>query len=173
MGRFRGPIFVISFFAIAVPLSAQQDQQVTTWYVVRHADRDGGTDRLTTAGEQRAEHLKTLMKPLRVNAVYSTDTKRTQQTAGPTASALKLPVIKYGKLSQMWFEKIKKNHRGEVVLIVAHSNTAGKIVEGLGGKGDFSIGEDEYDNLFVVTTGKQGSKAMRLKFGAKPGSDQK
>ena len=175
MGRFCLPIFLIYYVLISIPdseqLCAQQKQQVTTWYVVRHADRDGEKDLLTKAGQQRAETLKELMKTLRVNVVYSTDTKRTRDTAAPTAKALRLSVTTYGTLSKDWFEKIKKGHRGDVVLIVAHSNTAGKIVQGLGGKGDFSIGEHEYDSLFVVTIDKQGSKALRLKFGAKPVSD--
>jgi hypothetical protein len=60
---------------------------------------------------------------------------------------------------------------GHVVLIVAHSNTAGSITIGLGAKGDFSIAEDEFDNLFVVTTDDFQTAAVRLKYGQPPVSE--
>ena len=142
-----------------------QDFHPTTFYVVRHADRDGTNDALTQAGEKRAEQLAVLMKALRVDAIFSTDTQRTQLTAKPTADALGIEVISYGQLDDAWFEKIKAEHQGKVVLIVGHSNTSGQIVNGLGGKGDFSLEENEYDNLFIVTTTEQGATAIRVDFG--------
>ena len=111
------------------------------------------------------------MKTLRVDAVYSTDTKRTKRTARPTAKALNLSVVIYGQLTKEWFERIKSKHRGQVVLIVGHSNTAGRIVNGLGGEGDFSMSDDEYENLFVVSTGEGTSKVVRLKFGERTKSN--
>lgn len=147
---------------------SQQATSSTTWYVVRHADRDGSEDALTRAGVERSERLADLMKILRVTHVYSTDTQRTRNTAGPTATKLSLPIKVYGNLEKAWFEQLKKKHAGDVVLIVGHSNTADKIVEGLGGKGDFSIGDDEYDSLFVVSTMGEKAQAMRIRFGSKP-----
>ena len=158
------------FGLLLAQLSLAQEPETTTWLIVRHADRAGSDDALTKEGERRADQLADLMKTLRVGAVYSTNTQRTQRTVEPTATALNLSVTKYGALSDAWFDQIKSKHRGAVVLIVAHSNTAGQIVHGLGSQGDFSLDEDEFDSLFIVTTGDQGSTAVRLKYGDPSGA---
>ena len=144
---------------------SQEVVDSTTWYVVRHADRDGSNDALTPEGVERSQHLADLMEILRVTHIYSTDTKRTRNTASPTASKLSLPVVVYGDLDRDWFAGLKKKHVGDVVLIVGHSNTADRIVEGLGGQGDFSLDDDEYDSLFVVSTRGPESRSMRIRFG--------
>jgi phosphohistidine phosphatase SixA len=148
---------------------SQEVTPPTTWYVVRHADRDGSHDALTEAGVQRSDRLAELMQILRVNHIYSTDTKRTRNTAGPTAAKMSLPVKLYGDLDKAWFDQLKGKHPGDVVLIVGHSNTADKIVEGLGGKGNFSLDDDEYDSLFVVSTKGQEARAMRIRYGSQSG----
>jgi broad specificity phosphatase PhoE len=166
-------LFVLGLLSCvgAEKLSAQ-DFQSTTFYVVRHADRDGSNDSLTEAGIARAKQLAILMKTFRVEAIYSTDTERTQNTAKPTAEALDLDVTSYGDLTDDWFQKLKTDHAGQAVLIVGHSNTSGQIVNGLGGAGDFSLEEDEYENLFIVTTKPDGATAIKIDFGAADHSDQ-
>lgn len=72
-------------------------------------------------------------------------------------------------LDKSWFDQIKEKHPGDVVLIVGHSNTADKIVEGLGGKGNFSLDDDEYDSLFVVSTKGREARAMRIRYGSQSG----
>lgn len=148
---------------------SQEVTPPTTWYVVRHADRDGSEDALTEAGVQRSDRLAELMQILRVNHIYSTDTERTRNTAGPTAAKMSLPVKLYGDLDKAWFDQIKEKHPGDVVLLVGHSNTVDKIVEGLGGTGDFSVEDDEYDSLFIVSTMGQQARAMRIRYGSQPG----
>ncbi len=158
----------VTAFAVVLSVSIQacaQESQPSTWLIVRHADRPGEEDAITPAGEQRAEQLAQLAKTLRVQAVYSTDTQRTRRTAEPTAKALKLEIATYSTLNEDWYKELKSRHAGQVVLIVGHSNTAGKIVNGLGAPGDFSIGDDDFDNLFIVTTTDSQSSAVRLKFG--------
>lgn len=81
---------------------------------------------------------------------------------------MNLEIATYDTMNDDWFKQLKTRHAGQVVLIVAHSNTAGKIVNGLGAKGDFSIAEDIFDNLFVVTTSASQSTAVRLKYGEPP-----
>lgn len=163
MYQFAFRVFV--FFCLLQTLSQAQELQPTTFYIVRHAERAATGDALTKAGVQRAEELATLMKSLRVSAVYSTDTQRTQSTAKPTAKAMELTVNSYGELNEAWFEELKDRHQGQAVLIVGHSNTSGMIVNGLGGKGDFSLQEDEYDNLFVLTVSDDEARAIKVKFG--------
>lgn len=158
----------VTAFAVVLIVAIQawaQESQSTTWLIVRHADRPGEEDAITPAGEQRAEQLAQLAKTLRVQAVYSTDFQRTRRTAEPTANALKLDITTYATLTDEWFKELKSHHAGQVVLIVGHSNTAGKIVNGLGADGDFLISDDDFDNLFIVTTSDSQSTAVRLKYG--------
>ncbi len=162
MNRFAFSVLILVFLS---PALFGQELQTTTFYIVRHADRDGVNDALTEAGKKRAEELAALMKILRVNAIYSTDTQRTQSTAKPTADALGLSIDSYDELSSTWFDDLKSNHQGKVVLIVGHSNTSGMIANGLGGEGDFTLGEDEYDNLFIVNVSENGTHAMRIRYG--------
>ena len=154
-------------FLVASESVAQQLPAPPTWYVVRHADRDGGDDALTPAGFSRSDTLANLMEVLRVTHIYSTDTQRTRDTAAPTAAKLSLPVTLYGDHTKQWFDGLKATHPGDVVMIVGHSNTVDKIVEGLGGRGDFKVTDDEYDSLFVVSTGGDKTRAMRVRFGQK------
>jgi len=155
---------LLTFF-LSAHLAAQDAPATTTFYVVRHADRAGEADELTEPGKQRARDLSELMKHLRIGAIYSTDTKRTRATAGPTAKALELETTLYGDLTEDWFNKMKTDHQGKAVLIVGHSNTSGEIVKGFGGQGDFTIEHDEYDSLFVVSIAGESVSAMRLRFG--------
>ena len=154
---------MVSFMALH---AWAQESGPTTWLVVRHADRAGEDDAITPAGEERAEQLAQLAKVLRVEAVYSTDFQRTRRTAEPAANELNLEINSYGELNDDWFRELKLRHAGHVVLIVGHSNTAGKIVNGLGVEGEFLIADDEFDSLFVVRTHGPDSAAFRLHYGA-------
>ncbi len=164
-------LFVLALCLLAPVGVNAQDSQTTTFFVVRHADRNGQKDELTKAGEQRAEVLRDMMKMYRVSAVYSTKYERTQKTAAPTAKAINVPVTTYDQLTKAWFDELKKKHAGKAVLIVGHSNTSGHIAAGLGGEGDFSISENEYDSLFVVTITKSKPQSVRLRFGADTSQD--
>lgn len=170
--------FGLQIIAIALLASwanttcAQNAPEAGTFYIVRHADRDGSNDALTSEGVERANHLRELMKTLQIDAIFSTDTVRTKSTAAPTATALGLEVQIYGDLTPEWFEQIKTEHTGKAVLIVGHSNTSGLIAKGLGGQGDFEIEEDEYQSLFVVTTGVGGAASVRLRYGKRQEIDE-
>ncbi|MFK7769854.1 MAG: histidine phosphatase family protein [Mariniblastus sp.] len=152
---------------MAASASAQEapNPKSTTWIVVRHADREGRKDELNEAGKIRAAKLVEIATLLRVTEIYSTDWVRTKTTAQPTAEKLKLEVQIYKKHDAEALNALKVKHAGAVVMIVGHSNTVGPIVNGLGGKGDFAVGHDDYDDLFIVTTDEKSTRAVRLKFG--------
>jgi broad specificity phosphatase PhoE len=137
----------------------------TTWLVVRHAERDGENDALTDAGKTRAEVLQQLGTVLNVSAVYSTDFVRTKSTAQLLANSLGQEIQLYGQATDEWFEEVRKENEGGVVLIVGHSNTAGVIAGKLAGIEPFAIGHDEYDSLFVVASAGDESSVVRLKYG--------
>ncbi|MCA8970992.1 MAG: histidine phosphatase family protein [Planctomycetes bacterium] len=146
-----------------------------TFFLVRHADRDGKKDALTEAGLRRAHALRDFLLKQRVRAIYSTDTNRTMGTAQPTATAAKLEIVHYRPLPtppKEWFAAIAKKHAGESILIVGHSNTVVPFVRALGGKTDFEFTEDDYCPMFIVSSNGSEGQAVRINYGEVPPARQ-
>lgn len=127
----------------------------TDFVIVRHAEKvlDGSDDPpLTAAGEARAQALAHWLADAELVAVYSSDTRRTRQTAAPTAQAHGLPVITYdAKLPATTLaERLRSAHPAGTVLVVGHSNTAPGIAAALCGCDVAPMDEDEYDRRMTV-----------------------
>ncbi len=137
----------------------------TTFIVVRHAERDGNQDSLTSAGVERAKLLGELGKLLNVSTIYSTNTQRTKGTVKPLTEILKLEVQLYDKANPAWIDKLRKQHDDGVVLIVGHSNTTGVIAGLLAAQEPFPIEHDEYDALFIIKADESRTSFVRLKYG--------
>lgn len=125
----------------------------TTFILVRHAEKQGGNDpALTDVGTARAAELANRLRNKKVVAVYSTSTRRTLATAGPTAESHGLEVQRYdvGDLSQ-FAKELKEKHREGTVLIVGHSNTTPALANYLNGGSEApGISEDDFDNIYQV-----------------------
>ncbi len=136
------------------------DEQVTTFYLVRHAEKDYGDDPiLTKQGKERAERLMETLKNVDLAAVYSTDTKRTQSTAKPTAEDHDLKIVSYRpSLLRELSEKLRSLYRGKAVLIVGHSNTTPAMANYLTDSDEHPrFSELDYTNLYVVTLPRIGA----------------
>jgi 2,3-bisphosphoglycerate-dependent phosphoglycerate mutase len=142
----------------------------TTLLLVRHAERDGKRDTLTAAGLERAAELVHVAQRAEVSAVYHSDTIRTRDTAQPLARALGLVAIERpASAIAALVDEILAQHPGRTVLIVGHSNTVPQIISEAGGPELGNIAEDEFDNLFVLTTcgcRQRPPKLVRLQYGA-------
>ncbi|MEP6708890.1 MAG: histidine phosphatase family protein, partial [Verrucomicrobiota bacterium] len=104
---------------------------------------------LSEAGSARAAALATLLKDTNITAIYATEYQRTQLTAAPLVKAMGLSMsIVPSKETASLIAKLKQAQGN--VLVVAHSNTIPEILKGLGVKTPITVGESEYDNLFVV-----------------------
>lgn len=159
-------VSIIAVLTFAVPAAAQQ-----AIFVVRHAERadtsSGGSPMmaadpdLSDAGKARAQSLAATLKDANITAIYTTQYKRTQQTAEPLAKALgiQLTVVSARDIPGL-VEKVKG---GGNALVVGHSNTVGPIVEALGVTEPVTLGDDDYDNLFVVVRGEKPA-LVRLHF---------
>ena len=136
----------------------QADPAVTKIYLVRHAEKDDGEDPdLTDAGRERATRLSQLLAEENILAVYSTNFRRTRQTATPTADLHGLPVSTYdpGQLERL-AKRIEDSHRGGAVLVVGHSNTTPELATMLSGGQRFdAISEDDYGNLLVISISQE------------------
>src|SRR5438045_7579771 len=77
-------ILVLLLSGLFVTATAAQ----STIFFVRHAEKAGGggdNPDLSEAGRARAESLATVLKDADISAIYTTELKRTQQTAAPLA----------------------------------------------------------------------------------------
>ena len=160
-----------SAFLIVVSLAATAAAQQTV-FVVRHAERAdtaagaaptmAADPELSDAGRARAESLAAALEDAEVVAIFATEFKRTQATAAPLAKALGLQVTTISsKEPAKLIEAVKT--AGGSVLVVGHSNTVPAIVKDLGVAAPITVGDAEYDNLFVVTIGAAPS-VLRLHY---------
>ena len=137
--------------------------------LVRHAERadtaTGGPammkedPELSSAGLARAESLANMLRDARITAIYTTEYRRTKQTAAPLAKILGLePVVVPSKDLGGLAQRIKGTSGN--VLVVGHSNTLPDIVKALGVSDSFTIPDSEFDNLVVVQRGSM----VRLRY---------
>ncbi|PHI20983.1 hypothetical protein CEQ90_04665 [Lewinellaceae bacterium SD302] len=144
------------------------DTEVSTFILVRHAEKDFGDDpNLVEIGRQRAELLKEMFTKLDLDAVYTTDTKRTVQTAEPTAEYHDLRLQYYSAFElNALATKLRSRHRGETVLVVGHSNTTPALASILDKRNEYPrFSELDYKNLLVVTVPPKGAvEVLNLRF---------
>lgn len=140
--------------------------------VVRHAEKASNTARdpdLSAVGRARGEALAERLRGLPLAAAYATPFKRTQQTAAPTARAqgIELVVREFSSRdpdtdAQALREALLRDHRGEAVLVVGHSNTVPAIVEALSGVEVEAMPETEYDRISLVRMAADGSAELSV-----------
>jgi broad specificity phosphatase PhoE len=121
-------------------------------FLVRHAEKatTGGNDPgLSAAGQQRAEALARILKDSEITAIFTTEFKRTQETAAPTAKATQVtPTIVPANDIPRLVEKVRAL-KGNA-LIVAHGNTIPDLVKALGIAIPVNIPENDYSELIVI-----------------------
>jgi broad specificity phosphatase PhoE len=145
---------------------------ITTVILVRHAEKAGATGDvpLSPAGAERAKELTRVLSGTSIAAVYSTPYLRTEQTAAGLSKAHALETVivdandAYAKnISAM----ILKDHKGETVVVVGHSNTTGDVLKALGITDPPPIADSQYDDLFVVSIADGAApKLIALRYGA-------
>lgn len=136
--------------------------------VVRHAEKaDQSNDPVLSApGTARAEALAKVLATLEVKAVYVTQYQRTALTAAPLLKAAGLTAIQvHSDATAELVERMKKEHPGDVVLTVGHSNSVPRILKLLGAAETVTLGDNDYDNLFIVVPAASGPPTLlRLKY---------
>lgn len=146
--------------------STAAEPSAAVLHLVRHAEKELGRDpALTAGGEARAQALVDALADAPIEVIYSTNYKRTRQTARPIAQARDLPIIYYdpGDLSG-FAAKLKLDRRS--ALIVGHSNTTPQLAEALGGEAGAPITEaTEYDRLYRIELKETGVDTRILRYG--------
>jgi 2,3-bisphosphoglycerate-dependent phosphoglycerate mutase len=153
-----------------------ESQATTTILFVRHADTDAamGSGRdppLNARGRARAELLADFLEDVDViagvDAIYASEFRRTQETAAPLASRLGIQVAIADPYDVIGFMRsVLRRHKGDIVLVVSHSDTIAPLVEELHGSKNLpDFGPDDFDDLYVVTIPNFGKvKTLRLPY---------
>jgi broad specificity phosphatase PhoE len=120
--------------------------------VVRHAEKDtaGGADpALSAAGRARAETLARLVAQAGIARVFTSEFKRTQQTAAPVVEALHItPKVVAGKDVAALVSQLR-NGQGNA-LVIGHSDTVPALLRALGLDQPVTIADQDYGDIFVV-----------------------
>lgn len=164
--------FSLFLFAALWSVSVVGYAQKTVLYVVRHAEKDKSDPAdsdpvLTKEGLQRAKDLDTLLSKETITAIFSTDLKRTRETAKPLSLRTGNTIITYNpKENQDLVAKVKKEFSGKTVLIVGHSNTILPLLVAFGGKAPISeIKDEDYRYLFKLVIDGDTVQTEALTYG--------
>src|SRR5437868_9681707 len=142
---------LVFMFLCAISAFAQSSG---TAFFVRHAEKvsDAQDALLSKTGEQRAACLAQTLRDAHIGAIYVTEVKRTQQTAGPLAKSLELePIIVKADDTAGLAADIKNDVATKNVLVVGHSDTLPKVLAQMGISNLPPMGRNDYDLLFVVS----------------------
>lgn len=160
--KIQWSVIFLLLCSLASPIASAADTMII---VVRHAEKatdDPKDPGLSEQGQARANRLADILRDANLKAVYSTQYKRTQLTGTPAAAmnGLQVQVREVNKQNDKTYvddliKEIKKKHNGETVLIVGHSNTVPEIVKTITGKDIAPIGENEFDQMYIITVGKK------------------
>jgi broad specificity phosphatase PhoE len=122
---------------------------------------------LSPAGNERARQLSRVLKDAKVQRIYVTDVRRTQQTADPIAAELHIkPIVIPQKDTDALVNQLREAGADEIVLVVGHTNTIPLIIDRLGGGSVPPFRDTEYDRLTVLFTGTSGkAHVVTLRYG--------
>jgi phosphohistidine phosphatase SixA len=136
-------------------------------FVVRHAEKasarptDKNNPPLSEKGRSRAAALARMLRDVRLTAIFTTELRRTQQTAEAVArgAGVELTIVPAKDTKQL-IEQVRAATGN--VLVIGHSNTVPEILAGLGVQQPITIADHEYDNFFIWTPATQ--QLLRLRY---------
>ena len=144
--------------------------------LVRHAERDTAPPRdpvLTAAGVARATALHRALAGAGIGSVITTQLQRTQLTAKPLTDSLRLTPIVVPASSPVAAHAeavaaaVRARPKGEVVLVVGHSNTIPAIIGALGGPRLPDLCDSQYSMLYMLEFGQPGApRFVQANYGA-------
>ena len=161
-------LFLLTFIytsSVFAQTQVSEQNQEPTIILFRHAEKMN-TSRdpdLSPVGIERSNTLFHMLKDLEITAIYSTSYKRTMQTIQPLADSLELPVNPYDPRDLTGFAEMLKKTTG-VILVSGHSNTTPTLSSLILGYEVAMINEDEYDNLFIITSASTNPVLTKLRY---------
>jgi broad specificity phosphatase PhoE len=158
-------VMVVGWLSGPAVASASAQEAV---FLVRHTERaDTSSDSLLSpAGETRAARLAEFLRDAGISTIFTTQYRRTIDTASPLATKLGLSIVQVpgGQHAEL-IERVRALGPKARVLIVGHSNTVPALLTALGSPLPVTIADDEFDNLFVVVPGPASTPTiLRLRY---------
>ena len=145
--------------------TSENEEVTTTYYLIRHAEKDRATTDnpgLTVQGLKRSANWAKHFKDIELDAVYSTDYKRTLETAAPTAKSKSLTVQLYNA-ENLYDAAFKEATEGKTVLVVGHSNTTPALVNAILGEIKYQqISDTENGMLYKVVVPEGGETSVTV-----------
>ncbi len=140
--------------------------------VVTHSERAGepaGDPALSPEGRQRARQLADHLASANVEAIITTQWRRTQETAAVLAQRLGIevqPVVtRRGEAAAHIDEVLAAVHKlSGLVLVVGHSNTVAGMVARLSAERPLALCETSHGYLFLLNPA--AGTALQLRYGA-------
>ena len=133
--------------------------------IVRHAEKatNGGTDPdLSSVGRARADALARILKDSGITAIFTSEFKRTQETAAPTATSARVaPTVVAAKDTAALVAKLHQLNGN--ALVVGHGDTIPNVIKALGINVPINIPEEDYSELLIVTLGDK-PQVLRLHY---------
>jgi len=159
-----GVVVVFGYFATF-------SRPVTTIILVRHAEKNIEPNNpdpdLSPAGVERAQEIARVFGETGINAIYTTQYKRTQQTVKPLSdrTGVQAKLLEANQTDEL-VKQLQTTNRGQTIFIAGHNNTVPAIVSALSGEKYPTIPESEYDNLYIVTIYRFGkARVVKMKYG--------
>jgi broad specificity phosphatase PhoE len=141
------------FLLVFVSVSTASAQPIVV--IVRHAEKaaNGGNDPdLSSAGQARANKLARILKDSGIRAIFTSEFKRTQETAAPTATSTHVtPTVVTAKDTEALVTKLHQLNGN--ALVVGHGDTIPNILKALGINGPINIPDADYSELLIVILG--------------------
>lgn len=150
-------LLALSFSSVSAEVKGQEEPTLFTIYLVRHAEKQTAVidPPLTACGEERAVALQDFLLDIPIDAVYSTDFKRTQGTAVPVANAKGLNIQSYDPQALEGIERVLLAKQQDA-LVIGHSNTTAVLAGMLIGEEMGAFDESIYNRIYqVVVSEKQ------------------
>ena len=153
-------LIILLFFCFGCENTSEEKTNTTTYYLIRHAEKDKSdpsnkNPKLIEKGLKRAKNWSNYFKKVDFDAVYSTNYKRTMETALPTATRQDLEITPYNPKT-LDIKTFLEETKNQTVLIVGHSNTTPAFVNKIIGEEKYqAIDETINSKLFMVTINKE------------------
>ena len=131
--------------------------------LVRHAEREaaGADPSLSAAGRRRAKLLADMLGEAGIGAIFTSEFKRTKETAAAIAQRLNLTPVQVDDNISKAAQQVRS--AADRVLVVGHSDTVPALIAELGGA-QVTIPDTAFDRLFVLRVDASSVELMPMKY---------
>ena len=170
--------FIVCIGLISATVADEQapesgsDSETLTVFLVRHAEKVRGPDvgrdpTLTEAGRARAHALAHTLAHAGIDAIYTTEWRRTIETGAQLAQTLDIEP-KVIRAEQGFIDKMRRillEQKGRRVVVVGHSDTTPALARALGADDAPDIADNDFDDIYQVVISEQGTHFIHLRYG--------